>query len=78
MSINFIFSGDSDETLSMLTKSDDIEIIMGSEADDIIEELSKSFLQKYKKGLKESIRERISFDFDSVDLLYCHLRKKQV
>ena len=56
MSINFIFSGDSDETLSMLTKSDDIEIIMGSEADDIIEELSKSFLQKYQKGLKESIR----------------------
>ena len=49
MSINFISSGDSDETLSMLTKSDDIEIIMGSETDDIIEELCKSLLQKYQE-----------------------------
>ena len=68
MPINFISSGDSDETLSMLTKSDDIEIIMGSETDDIIEELCKSFLQKYQGGLEESIRGS-NFDFGSVD--YC-------
>ena len=39
MSINFISSKDSDETCGMLTKSDDIKIMTGSETDDIIEEL---------------------------------------
>ena len=31
----------------MLTKSDNIEIMMGGETDDIIEELFESLLQKY-------------------------------
>ena len=35
MSINFI----SDETLNMHTKGNNIEIMMGSEADDVIDEL---------------------------------------
>ena len=39
MSINFISSKDSDETRGMLTKSDDIKIMTGSETDYIIEEL---------------------------------------
>ena len=47
MSINFISSNDSDETRSMLTKSDNIEIMMGGETDDIIEERFESLLQKY-------------------------------
>ena len=38
ISINFVFSKDS-ETHNMHTKSDNIEIIMGSETNDIIEEL---------------------------------------
>ena len=37
--INFSSSKDSDETRNMHTKSDNIEIIMGSETNDIIEEL---------------------------------------
>ena len=46
MAINFISSKkDSDETRTMRTKSDDIEIMMGSETDDIIKELFKSLLQ---------------------------------
>ena len=39
MAINFISP---DETCTMCTKSDDIEIMMGSETDEIIEELFKS------------------------------------
>ena len=39
MQINFIFSKDSEETRTMHTKSHNIEIIMGSETNDIIEEL---------------------------------------
>ena len=43
MAINFISSKkDSDETCVMHAKSDTIEIMMGSETDEIIEELLKS------------------------------------
>ena len=43
MTINFISSKEaSDETLTMHAKNDNIEIIMGSETDEIIEELFKS------------------------------------
>ena len=73
MSINFI-SKDSDETCNMLTKSDNIEIIMDSETDNIIKELFESLLQKYQEGLEESMRGS-NFYFDSVDLLYYHLQK---
>ena len=51
MSIKFIFSKDSNETCIMHTKSDDIEIMMRIETDDIIEELRDSLLQNYLKGL---------------------------
>ena len=38
MSLNFISSKDSDETRNMHTKNDNVEITMGSERNDIIEE----------------------------------------
>ena len=44
IAINFISSEDSDETRTMHTKSNNVEIMMGSETDKIIEELFKSFL----------------------------------
>ena len=48
MEINFISSKkDSDETSTMHTKSNNIEIMMGSETDEIIDELFKSLLQRY-------------------------------
>ena len=50
MSINFISFKDSDETPNMRTKSENIEIMMGSETDEIIEELFKSLLQIYREG----------------------------
>ena len=62
MSINFI-SKDSDETRNVLTKSNNIEIMMGSEIDYVIEE-----------RLVESMRRGSGFIFDSVDLLYYHLQ----
>ena len=39
MAINFISSKDSDETLPMHTKSNNVEIMIGSETDEIIEDL---------------------------------------
>ena len=56
MSINFISSKDSDETRNMHTKSDNIEIIIGSETNDIVEELRKSLLQNYHNNLEESMK----------------------
>ena len=74
MAINFISSKDSDEIRTMHTKSNNVEITMGSETYEIIEELFKSFLQKYQEGLEESIR-RSEFLYDSVDALYYNLNK---
>ena len=50
MSINVISSKDSDETCPMYTKSNNTEIMVGSETDEIIEELFKSLLQRYQEG----------------------------
>ena len=44
----------------MHTKSDNEEIMNGSETDEIIEELFKSLLQKYKENLPKK-NERIKF-----------------
>ena len=74
MSIKFISSNDSNETHIMHTKSDNIEIMMGSETDDITEELRDSLLQNYQKGLEESMRGS-EFVCESVDLLYYHLHR---
>ena len=56
MAINFISSKDSDETRTMHAKSDNVEIMIGSETDEIFEGLFQSFLQKYQEGLEESTR----------------------
>ena len=77
MQINFISSKDSRETSTMHTKSRNIEIMMGSETNDIIEELSESFLQNYQERLEESMKGS-EFIFDSVDLLYYHLQKTRL
>ena len=37
----------------MHSRSENIQILMGSETDDIIKELFKSFLQKYQEGLEK-------------------------
>ena len=74
MQINFISSKDSDETRTMHTKSDNIEIMMGNETDEIIEKLFKSLLQKYQDGLEESMRGS-KFIPDSVDLCITTFKK---
>ena len=57
--INFIsLKPGSHETRVMHTKSDNEEIMNGSDTDEIIEELFKSFLQKYEENLQEK-NERI-------------------
>ena len=74
MQINFISSKDSQETLTMHTKSHNVEIMIGSKTDEIIEELFEFLLQRYQDGPEESMRGS-EFCFDSIDLLYYHLQK---
>ena len=74
MSISFMSSKDFEETRNMRTKSHNVEILMGSETNDIIKELFESILQKYQEGLIEKMRES-EIVFDSVDLLYYQLHK---
>ena len=74
MAINFISFKDSDETRTMHTKSNNVEIVIGSETNKIIEDHFESFLQKYQEGLEESMRGS-EFVYDSVDVLYYNLNK---
>ena len=72
--INFISSKDSDEIRTTRAKSNNIEIMMGNETDEIIEELFESLLQKYQDGIKEKMRGN-EFVFDSIDLLHYNLHE---
>ena len=58
----------------MHTKSDNIEIMVGNETNEIIEEPFDSFLQKYQEGLEKSMKGS-EFIFGGVDLLYYKLLK---
>ena len=67
--INFTsLKPDSDETRIMHTKSDNTEIMIGSDTNELIKELFKSFLQRYQEGLPEKMRGS-EFEFDGIHLL---------
>ena len=57
----------------MLSKSDNIKIIMNDEADKVIKKLFKSLEKRYQNNL-EKLMEGREFVFDYVHLLYykCH------
>ena len=58
----------------MNTKSDNTEIMTGSDTNEVIEELFKSFLQRYQECLQEKMRGS-EFEFDGVNLLYYDFNK---
>ena len=68
MKTNFISSKDSDESRAMHTKSNNIEIIMGNETNEIIEELFKISFAKRSIRIRRKMRGS-DFVFDSVH--YC-------
>ena len=73
--INFTsLKPDSDETRIMHTKSDNTEIMIGSDANEVIKELFKLFLQRYQEGLQEKMKGS-EFEFDGVNLLYYDFNK---
>ena len=58
----------------MDTKSDNIEIMRGTETSDAINELFKTFLKRYQERLETKMKGS-SFIFERVDSLYYHLYK---
>ena len=59
----------------MYSKSKNIEVMMGNETDEIIEDLFDSLLQRYQKNLYESMRGS-EFVFDCVINSLCYKTRK--
>ena len=73
--INFISSKpDSDETCIMHTKSNNKEIMNGSDTNEAIEELFESLLQRYQENLEIKMRGS-EFFFDCINALHYYLNK---
>ena len=68
MQTNFISSLDPKKNRTMDSKSDNIEIKMSNDTDDIIKELLESFLKNYQKNLRKKMK--IGILFLKV-LIYC-------
>ena len=69
MKINFVSSlPDSVETRIMHARSDNTEIMMSSETEEVIEKFFESLLKRYQKRLEVSI-DGSHFTFDSVNVL---------
>ena len=71
--INFVSSKDNDEEQIMHSKSDNIEIMINEEADEVIQVLFQSLLFRYQIGLEILMKGSESV-FDRVQLVYynCH------
>ena len=74
MKINFISSLDTGEFREMYTKNNNIEIMSGTETNDIIKEIFNFFLRRYQEGLETKMKGS-DFVFDNVDILYYKLHK---
>ena len=58
----------------MHTKSDNADIRIGDDTNDVVKELFKSLLQRYQENLQEKMRGS-DFEFDGVNLLYYDFNK---
>ena len=68
MNVNFVSSNDTGEIRTIFVWSDNEEIRLGNETDDIIKGLLNSFLNNYQKE-ETILRNGSNFVFESVDLL---------
>ena len=73
--INFIsLKPGSDETRIMHTRSDNEELMNGSDTDEVIKLLFESFLQKCEENLQDKMRGS-NFEFDGINSLYYNFNK---
>ena len=74
MRVIFVSFIDKNETQVMHTKSDNVKIMNGTDTNDAIIELIKSFTKKHQEGLETKMK-RSSYIFERDDLLEYHLHK---
>ena len=74
MTVIFVSFIDKNETQVMDTKSDNVKIMNGTDTNDAIIELIKSFPKRYQEGLETKMK-RSSYIFERVDLLEYNLHK---
>ena len=74
MHINFVSSNDTGEIRTVFVWSDNEEIRLGNETDDIVKRLINSFLNNYQKE-ELILRNGSNFVFESVGLLSYHIHK---
>ena len=74
MRIIFVSFIDKNETQVMHTKSDNIEIMIGTDTSDAINQRIDSFMKRYQEGLEKKMRGS-SFTFEGIDSLKYHLHK---
>ena len=74
MHVNFVSSNNTGEICTIFVWSDNEEIRLGNETDDIIEGLINSFLNNYQKE-ELTLRNGSNFVFESFDLLSNHIHE---
>ena len=74
MHVNFVSSKDTWENHTIFVWSDNEEVRLGNETDDIIKKLFKSFLNNYQKE-EIILRKRSDFVFENADLLSYSVHK---
>ena len=74
MTIIFISFTDKNKTQVMHTKSDNVEIMNGTDTSDAINKLINSFMKIYQEGLETKMKGS-NYIFERIDLLECHLHK---
>ena len=74
MRIIFISFIDKNQTQLMHTKSDNVEIMNGTDTNDVVNNLINSFMKRYQEGLETKMKGS-SYIFERVDLLEYHLYK---
>ena len=74
MRIIFVSFVDKNETQVMHTKSDNVEIMNGTDTSDTINKPIDSFMKRYQKGLETKMKGN-SYIFERINLLEYHLHK---
>ena len=74
MGINFMSITDKEKTCTFHVKSDNEEIILGNDTNDIIKKLIESFLSNYQKE-EQILKNGSNYIFESVDVLNIHFHK---
>ena len=77
MSVRFVASNDTSDIHTVYVWSDNEEIRLGNETDDIVRSLINSFLTNYQNE-DEILRNGSNFVFESVDLLTYYIHKSSL